>query len=56
MPPVSTIHPVGIGVPLTATVTDSPWAVVMLDGEGVTVTAGAVGVVTVAVFDPVELV
>ena len=34
--------PVGEGVPLTVTVTESAWAVVMLAGEGVTVTVGVV--------------
>jgi hypothetical protein len=38
--------------PLTATVTVVPCNVVMLDGDGVTVTVG-VTFVTVTVFDPV---
>ena len=35
-------EPVGVGVPLTATVTESDCAVVMLEADGVTVTAGVV--------------
>jgi hypothetical protein len=46
-------EPVAVGLPLpplTATVTVNPWTVVMLDGEGVTVTDG-VALVTVTVGD-----
>jgi hypothetical protein len=41
--------------PLTVTFTDSTCVVVMLVGDGVTVSVGVVlaGVVTVTVFDPV---
>jgi hypothetical protein len=43
-PLVNVTEPVGVAlpeVPLTATVTESDCAVVMLDAEGVTVTVGA---------------
>jgi hypothetical protein len=38
-------EPVGVGLPLTATVTDRDCAVVMPDDPGVTVTVGLVFVV-----------
>jgi hypothetical protein len=46
-------EPVGVGVPLTATVTVSACAVVMLEADGVTFTVGVVfaGVVTVTAED-----
>jgi hypothetical protein len=54
---VSTTEPVGVGVPLTVTVTDTVWAVVMLAGDGTTVTVGAVATeVTFSMLDPVALV
>jgi hypothetical protein len=41
-PPLSVTKPVGVGVPLTATVTVNGCAVVMLDELGVTVIVGVV--------------
>jgi hypothetical protein len=60
VPLVSVNDPVGVGLPvppLTATVTLSACAVVMLEADGVTVTVGVVfaGAVTVTEFDPVAL-
>jgi hypothetical protein len=43
LPLVSVTDPVGVGAlapPLTVTVTDSGWAVVMLESAGVTITVG----------------
>jgi hypothetical protein len=58
-PPVMVTLPVAAGVPvppLTPTVTESAWGVVMLDNEGVTVTVGVV-LDTVTLHDvPVALV
>jgi len=56
-PPESVTEPVGVGVPPTPIVTDRDCNVVMLDGEGVTVTVGVVfaGFVTVTVLDPVAV-
>jgi hypothetical protein len=56
-PPVSATVPVGVGLPpppLTTTATERLWAVVMLNEDGVTVTAGVIfaGVVTVTSADP----
>ena len=42
VPLVNMTVPVGVGVPLTVTITDSACAVVMLAGDGETVTAGVV--------------
>jgi hypothetical protein len=53
-PPVSVTEPVAVGAPIppfTATVTVVPCTVVMLDGDGVTVTVG-VTFVTVTEFVP----
>lgn len=57
VPLLRTTEPVGVGVPLTATVTDKACVVVMLDADGATETEGVVlaGVVTVTVADPVAL-
>jgi hypothetical protein len=57
VPLVSVTEPVGVGVPATVTVTARLWAVVMLDGEGETVTVGVVfaGLVTVTEAVPVAL-
>jgi hypothetical protein len=41
-PPLSITEPVGMGVPVTVTITVSGWVVVTLDGEGVTDTVGVV--------------
>jgi hypothetical protein len=56
-PPLSVTEPVGVGVPDTVTVTKRAWRVVMLDGDGVTVTVGVVlvAVVTATVLDPEAL-
>ena len=59
-PPESVTEPAGVALPLpplTATVTVSACAVVMLEAEGVTATVGVVfaGVVTTTVATPVEL-
>ena len=51
VPPVSVTEPVGVGLPdppLTATVTMVDCAVVILAGDGVTVTVGTVVVVAAA--------
>jgi hypothetical protein len=57
VPLVRVTEPVGVGVPPTVTVTDSACVVVMLAGDGVTVTGGAVvaGPLTITVFVPVAL-
>jgi hypothetical protein len=46
---------VGVGVPLTATVTVNGCAVVMLDADGVTVTVGVVFAGLVTVIEPVPV-
>jgi hypothetical protein len=57
-PPLERVTlPVAVGFPVppfTVTVTGSSWAVVMLDGDGVTVTLG-VSKVTVTEVEPVAL-
>jgi hypothetical protein len=56
LPLVIVTGPVGVGLPVppeTETLIESDWAVVMLDKAGVTVTVGAMAVVTMTLADPV---